>query len=527
MPLNVWLRNPDGQITGKLDWQTLSCEKIRNTAGTITVTAAINDATVAAMAEGWGCVVDFPERRWNQAGDWYQWEGVRSGGESGSQAVVTFTALDDLSVIADETAWCDPTAPAVEGVLDYMKPTYDTNTGPAETVIKSYVRDNVGTTRHVNRDAGIDRSFYRLLTVAASSGRGPAVVGKAREDPLLEFLRAIANPNLMRMTCEFDLDTERVLFDCEPVVDHRGDTDVDNIVFSIENGTLADVQWRTTKPTVNRAKTMGGGQASGRRIMLEQDEASVRLWRRAVSEAIDRRDIGSDYQAAVDLVPVATRDRDEAAISARAAAIDRFHAGKNHAADVARVADVQANLDRANDYLTDHPTGAEHTHALADVTRWTSRKADAVSASADSLSAQNDAQDAQDAADVDAGKAQHALDLANAAVPFQLDLFEAAMRQAALDEITAAKDNGGVRSCTLIDSPKIQLGLDVDIGDLIMIEPYPGVTFGNHIESAKLDAAAGSGVKITMSCVDGGTARSQARVTRAMQTRIARQERRD
>lgn len=289
--LQAWFRDPDGVLRGEINLRSLNDQQVANTVGVITLTAQMDDAALDAANPGWGCVIRWPEMNWFHAGNWYSWTAQRSGTSGGDDAAtglgqITFVAGDDLSILAGEYAPPDPAVslgatPVVVGAYQ------DVRTGPAETVIKAFVAANVGVGRAAAR-AGASTGTTRLVNVVATRGEGPTITGKARADPLLDFCRGLATAAKMRMWTFTD-DDGLIWFDCAPAVDHN-DPAEESVVFSIDGGTLVDVQWTVTKPQANAATVLGPGLKENRKAIQVSDDASITAWREVVRAVIDARD---------------------------------------------------------------------------------------------------------------------------------------------------------------------------------------------------------------------------------------------
>lgn len=174
--------------------------------------------------------------------------------------------MDDFLYLAARLAY-----PEVHG--NFSSQAYDVRSGPVETVVKGYVRDNAS-----QAAALPERAFP--FTVATDQGRGDTVTGRARFHDLLELCRNLvaAAGNTLRMRLRDGM------FEMEPVADRRGAP------------TLADwrggewgVAWRA--PAVTTVLAGGTGEGTSRLIAqaTNTNEEST-FWR--VEDFYDLRSTG-------------------------------------------------------------------------------------------------------------------------------------------------------------------------------------------------------------------------------------------
>jgi hypothetical protein len=109
---------------------------------------------------------------------------VATGGEAGTGGA-TFVGFTD-EVILTELAYPDPDVDVTESGLTTFGVAHDTRTGPAETVLKAYVEENIGPS------AGILRRRYPFLNIPATTGLGASNTWAARFDSLLQLCHEIA-----------------------------------------------------------------------------------------------------------------------------------------------------------------------------------------------------------------------------------------------------------------------------------------------------------------------------------------------
>ncbi|MFC9085364.1 siphovirus ReqiPepy6 Gp37-like family protein [Nocardiopsis dassonvillei] len=265
--LEVYSRDPDLVRRGPLPWQTatITLDHLGVSAWQLTMPATARER----VAPGWGVFVTL-DRAQILSGSVEDPERVRES--NSSLGSMTVSGADDLAIVASALAWPDPTAElAFQGGSD-------ARSGVAETVIKGYVGDNIGTTRAtVRRDPAAPGA--RQVTVAPDLGRGAAVEHSARYTPLMEVIRACHGG--LGITCQQS--GSEIVFDVfEP-------QERPSAVFSHELGNLRSCRWRDALPEVTHAIVGGDGEGAARPMQLRADSAAAQAWRMAVEEFVDER----------------------------------------------------------------------------------------------------------------------------------------------------------------------------------------------------------------------------------------------
>jgi len=181
---------------------------------------------------------------------------------------------DDSIILAERLAY--PT-PSVADVTAQTQ-AHDIRTGAAETVMKSYVEDNISAA------AGTTRAIPNLL-IEADGGRGQAVTGTARFVSLQELLYGLAQTGEVGYTVEQNgNDLEFQVY--EPV-DRSA-----NVRMDIENGKLTKTEYSYLAPKTTRAIVAGAGEAEDR-IFYEgttvDSIAAESTWARRIETFIDNR----------------------------------------------------------------------------------------------------------------------------------------------------------------------------------------------------------------------------------------------
>lgn len=153
----------------------------------------------------------------------------------------------------------------------YSSQAYDVRTGVASTVIRQYVDVNAGPGATVAR-------AVPGLTLAADPLLGGTVTGRGRWQVLLELLNLLAGPEGLGFRIR-----GRV-FEVYDPTDKSAE-----IVFSIDNGTMAEFEDVLDAPEVDWAAVGGGGVGTARYIFEWPDVLPYLTWGLAES-FIDRRD---------------------------------------------------------------------------------------------------------------------------------------------------------------------------------------------------------------------------------------------
>lgn len=274
MTWTVLVRNADLDVLGELDdYQRLKF--VHRFQGISTGELAANRATPIAdelLADGAGLVVLHdgevvvsgpivkPKREWSSDGDRL-----------------------DLGFVSDDVwllrrlGYPSP----LDG--DHTAAAYDVRTGPAETLIRGYVDDNLGPSALAARQVG--------LTLLPDEARGVSVTGRARFHPLLDVCRdlAIAGGDLgfrIRQAGAGDPTTDGLVLEIYEPRDLRR-----TAIFSAELGNLAGFVLDQAAPDANYVLVAGQGEGTARTIVEGGDTASQDRWGR-IEAFRDQRDTG-------------------------------------------------------------------------------------------------------------------------------------------------------------------------------------------------------------------------------------------
>jgi hypothetical protein len=189
----------------------------------------------------------------------------------------TFEGVDDNWVLAYTLAWPSP-GNALTAQTGTGGTGYDKRTGPAETVMRSYVAANVGSFAQAARRVPV-------LDLAPDLGRGPTVSGSARFETLGELLTPFAT--LAHLSFRVRANGSRLLFEITDQQDRRG-----TVRFDVENDTADEASYSYEAPDMTRAIVGGQGEAAAR-VLLERSSAdsvsAESLWGRRREVFLDQR----------------------------------------------------------------------------------------------------------------------------------------------------------------------------------------------------------------------------------------------
>lgn len=191
--------------------------------------------------------------------------------DSGQTDTTTVTGADDMVVLADRVCHPSPVDgnPATQG--------YDIRTGPASTVLWSYIHDNAA-------DGAVTARQTPYLTMAPDPGVGAVMTQQARWQNLLEFLAEVATQGGMTVTVTQV--GRQLVAAVTAQIDRTGD-----VVFSPAYGDLADVVYEITRSTATAVYLGAQGDLAERAI----GEAATPGVRR-IEMFADRRDVADPTQ---------------------------------------------------------------------------------------------------------------------------------------------------------------------------------------------------------------------------------------
>lgn len=162
--------------------------------------------------------------------------------------VWTITFEDDAVVVQASSAYANPAEPAVA-----QTQAYDVRRAAGETVMKQYVRHNIG-------DLATSARRYPWLVVAPDLARGPQTSGSARFDNMGELLADLGAYAGLGFQCS-QVDN-KIVFDVYQPIDRSATVRMD-----IANDALESTDWGYSRPSATRVFAAGQGHGSERTIL--------------------------------------------------------------------------------------------------------------------------------------------------------------------------------------------------------------------------------------------------------------------
>lgn len=181
----------------------------------------------------------------------------------------TFTGVSDLVHAQDELAYGNPTT----FDLAAQAGTFDTRTGPAETLVLDYLRRNIG-------QSAVSPRRRTFLTVAASLGRGPVLTKKPALQNLLELVQEILSGTNLVLR---EVQTGDVLE--YSIVEAR---DLQKLVrFDFDNNQVTKTDYSYSGPQLT--DVIIGGKGEGAARLMARRSVSQEGWGRRIERFIDKR----------------------------------------------------------------------------------------------------------------------------------------------------------------------------------------------------------------------------------------------
>lgn len=201
----------------------------------------------------------------------------------------TVVGVTDEVILADALAWPDPST----ADISLQQLANDVRTGPAETLLRGYVNDNIGPAAPTSRRGAL----AQLLTVEADLARGGTVTDSARFVKLGELLARIATVGGVGFRV-LQVDS-RLVFRVFIPNDRAALVRID-----IDNGTTDELTYGYEPPELTRAIVGGTGEGASRNLLEQSSADSVAAetaWGRRIEEFVDESSGNTaEMQAAAD-----------------------------------------------------------------------------------------------------------------------------------------------------------------------------------------------------------------------------------
>lgn len=186
---------------------------------------------------------------------------------------VTLTGYDDMICLRDRLAHPQPTS----STPPYSLQEHDVRSAIGSTVLRDYVTYNAGVLAIPGRQTyGLDVDPDPLV--------GSAITGRARWQPLLDFLNALAQQAGGLGFRVAKIGTT-LRFQVYQPIDKSA-----TVKFSVDLGSLASYKYGKTRPDTNYVFIGGGGEGTARTIAEAQDPVQMANWGRRIETFVDRRD---------------------------------------------------------------------------------------------------------------------------------------------------------------------------------------------------------------------------------------------
>lgn len=283
MTIEVFVRSRDRRLLGVLDtWTSIDLLLRYCDLSSWQLTIPVGTAARLLASAGNGIVVrkdgvtilSGPTTTYTE-----QW-----GAEDPGDGTLVISGKDDLIDLQRNLAEPDPL------VIGAPTQAYDRITGPAETVIRSYVARNIGSL------AKAGRSLHPMGQTVGLA-QGDTVTGNARYTNLLSLAIELALAGGVAFRAVQDTGGIGPLFDVFVPVD-RSDT----VVFSKTAGNLAAYSYTLSAPTATWVTVAGQGEGVLRDILDVTDTTLSDDWDAVVRVLVDRRDTSDDDDYAQEAV---------------------------------------------------------------------------------------------------------------------------------------------------------------------------------------------------------------------------------
>ncbi|PRB44344.1 hypothetical protein CQ020_03805 [Arthrobacter sp. MYb23] len=362
----------------------------------------------------------------------------------------TFVVEDDFRMLASVLGWPVPTAAiTAQGAKEHY-----VLTGPAETVLKTVVRKNA-----------IDRLGMNL-TIAPDLGRGSSITLEIRMEPIFDKMIEAVEAAGLGITIK-QAATSFVLDVFVPKTY--------GLLLSEESGVVQDWSWTNNAPVVTNVIVGGRGEGVDREFREFKDPAASALWGVTAEKFIDARDVGSDLNSWYSRRDTTWEARDRTAA--------------NYAEDVRELNTLTtAVANAANAKVAvdgSYPSGSsERSQALSDYNSATNRRTSQAAATANSLTAANEAQ-----AELTAIDAEY---------PAIRAAYEALIAKRASEALTEGGEKTGIRM-VLSETDSFRYGVSVAVGDKVSMVVGPNLSITDTLREAELVWTFDGGVTATPS----------------------------
>lgn len=188
--------------------------------------------------------------------------------------ILTISGVDDNIFLYDQYAYPDPANNA-----ENQTKVKDTRSGNAETVMKAFVRNNIGP------DAISSRKISNLL-IETNLNRGPLLTKSARWKRLGVVLYQVAK--VAELGFKIVQENDNLIFKVYEPTDLTND-----LVWSVNNNTVDETVFEYNAPTVTHAIVAGEGKGVDRKMYVDTNAASLAAkdaWGRRIEVFVDAKE---------------------------------------------------------------------------------------------------------------------------------------------------------------------------------------------------------------------------------------------
>jgi hypothetical protein len=283
----------DGPVDG---YDTLTGVIRLNDTGEMTLVLPLNHpANQILLTPGAGIVV----RRDGsstvlQSGSW-----ARAPIHDDARATVEYAFTDDNVIASTDYGWSDPlTELNAPGSRNQDPNGVDARTGPAETVLLGFFRDNIGPNAFARRR-------WPGLVVPATQGRGTSGTWRSNFDRLDDLARSICQASGIAYRFAQGA-AGQINLSVRSTVDRSAD-----VVFSRAEGSLESATYTTVRPEADEALVVAATSGTGLRTWVEVVNTEARTrWRfRNVTKLDASTDVVAEMQQAAGEALDAAREK--------------------------------------------------------------------------------------------------------------------------------------------------------------------------------------------------------------------------
>lgn len=239
--------------------------------------------SLSVFTPGMGCIL-FDGETFVASGQLQEPQRSYEADDGGKMAdTTTLGFIDDTDELWSRLAWPDPTH-ALTGVPSSFSTTYDTRTGPRETILLEYIAANLGPAAPI-----ISRRLAPLF-LPTSLGRGGSTTYEARMETLGEIAGKLGEAGNFDVHIRHDepAGVPRLTLVIEAVQDVSADIVFGSAEAARATGVVSSWHYSMAAPTTTDAILFSSGDLALREGSRFTDEAAVTRWSRRRETLIDQ-----------------------------------------------------------------------------------------------------------------------------------------------------------------------------------------------------------------------------------------------